>query len=340
VKYVQVGLGSGTQVPKRVLSALGFECAGIVLRNWRAAGVPVYTDLGEALWSQRPDFVLALSPAFVAPATLDTVIAQRTPVVATTDLVRGHPDRWRAAATTDLVQVLELHPFMPGHLARLEVVRQGLIGEVNSVQLSVHAADQVDQAMALMRAYLQVRLGVAQVHIHRFGAPDGPAFPGVTGKPAYNSVAEAGSSGAGTPLMMAGVDFGEGRTGICDLHYDRPGPDRLLVRGTRGEISGDQVVRVGPGGSIVTTYLQRHLLDDGHVGEITLGDTAVWTNPWPDAGWTDQELAVARVARRLTAWLGGLGPAPYPLAEAIFDARLSLAVTTAAQQDRTVEVRG
>jgi hypothetical protein len=189
--------------------------------------------------------------------------------------------------------------------------------------------------VALIRACLRVAAGTpAVIRAH--------AFP-VGSRP-----------GADPTATLASVDFGEGRCGIydCARPHSRVRSGRLLIRGGRGEIDGNQVVRLIPFAHtgtgtesplasrpatphlITTTYLRRHTDPD----QITLGGEVLWRNPWPGERWNDAELASAETLTRLTGWLRGDGPGPYPLAEALYDARLGLAIAEAPDREHAVDV--
>jgi len=348
MEFVQVGQGFRAQAFGRVLSEFGqVRCAGLVLRRDRAAAVPVpvpvYTDLGdlgEALDRIRPDFVLCFTPASATPAVIETAVAHGVRILAETPPAGsvGELDRLRDVADSGLVQVAEQYPFMPLPAAWLEAVRRGLIGQVSQVQVS---STQTYHALALIRAFLGVGpSSSAVVRAQRFAGPlvDPLTRAGWTG----DSVAHQ----AGTTL--ATVDFGDGRAGVYDFTDNQTRnllrTRRLVVRGSHGEINGQQIVRLAGDGLITTSDLNRrqtgHDLDlNGYCTyQVTLGDQVLWTNQWPEARWNDDELAVAQTLARTLAWVRGEGPGPYPLAEALADARLGLAIEEAVRADRPVEV--
>jgi len=310
---VQVGLGYRAQRLKAVISRMGeFECVGWVLHKQRAASVAVYTDLDRCLEETGTEVVLNLGPAHSTASVLDCAVRRGVAVVtgAPPGSTISELDRLTGAAQSGLVQAGEHHPLMPGHAARLTGVGQDMIGEVWQVQIS---GSQPCDAMALMRAYLGVGIVPAVVRGHRFSSED----------------------------VLASVDFGEGRVGIYDFTHDQTRAvlhsGRLLVRGSRGEISGDQVVQLGNNNLITTTYMQRHHQDQC-TSQITLGNHVLWANPWPEMDWNDDEVAIAEFLTRTSSWICGEGAGPYPLSEAVYDARLGLAISEAIEKDRTVEV--
>jgi len=313
MKYVQVGLGYRAQGLKSVLSRMeDFECVGWVLHNPRTASVPVYTDLDRCLDEVGADLIVNLAPTHSTGPVLQSAVDHAVPAVTGTPpgSTVAELEKLAEVASSGLVQAMEHHPLMPGHAARLTGVSHDMIGEVWQVQIS---AAHPWHAMALIRAYLGLGIVPAVVRGHRFSGED----------------------------LLASVDFGEGRSGIYDCSGNQTRvvlqSGRLLVRGTHGEISGDQVVRLEEHNLITTTYMQRHL--EAHcTSQITLGDHVLWTNPAPEMEWNDEEGAIAEFFTRTSSWIRGEGAPPYPLSEAIYDARLGLAITEAIEQDRTINV--
>ncbi len=360
----------------------GFECAGLVLRRVLAAEAPVHTDLDRCLEEVRPDFVLGFTPAAATPAVMRTAVEHGVPVLVETPPARevSELDRLADLAASGLVQVAEQYPLMPGHAARLAAVGRGLIGEVSQVQVSstqtYHAMALIRAYLGCRPAQTgpdddhggETVREVAADAAPDLGADDGsdpvrepvggPIRPGTAAVvraarfsgPLVNPLTRAGWTSDDAPhpaaTILASVDFGDGRSGVYDFTDNQTRnllrTRRLLVRGSHGEISGDQVVRLAGHHLITTTYLNRrqtgHDLDlNGYCTyQITLGDEVLWTNPWPDRRWNDDELAVAELLRRLTDWLRGEGPAPYPLAEAVYDTRLGLAIDQAVEEDQPV----
>jgi predicted dehydrogenase len=341
VKYVQVGLGYRWQAFKRVLNDMeGFEPVAMVLRRPLNAGVPVYTDLDECLGRAKADMVISFTPPTVTPQVIATCAAHQMPLLAETPpaMTMAELAALEQASSSGLIQIAEQYAMMPGHAARLAAVARGLIGEVSQVQIS---STQTYHAMALIRAYLGIGVTkTAVVRAHRFSGPlvDPLTRAGWTGQTAAKQ--------AGT--VLASVDFGEGLSGVYDFTDNQTRnllrTRRLLVRGSHGEISGDQVVRLAGHNLITTTYLNRrqtgHDLDlNGYCTyQITFGDEVVWSNPWPQMRWNDDELAVAELMTRMAAWVRGEAEPPYPLADAVWDTKLGLAIEQAVDQDQPVRV--
>ncbi len=328
--YLQVGLGSSSPTVRRVITGLtGLRCAGIVLRKPRMSATPVYTDLAAALAATQPAFVLSFAPPRTALAVLMACAEAGVRVLAMASPALSAVSRGPLMdlAATNLVFTANEDPLMPGHAARLEAIRRGLIGEITHVQVS---SIDSPHAIALIRAYLGVGIGPAEVRASTFPPPPG--------------------SPHGAATIIASVDFTRGKSGLYDFPNDHAQnlfrTQRLLVRGTAGEISGDQVVRLIAPSLITTAYLQRHRPGDGlapvadSTSAIFLGNDRLWTTPFPDKSWTDDEIAVATLLVQMTDPAPSDGPGPYPLSQALYDARLGQALDEAKATDHLVRITG
>jgi predicted dehydrogenase len=193
-----------------------------------------------------------------------------------------------------------------------------------------------------MRALLGVGFGPASVRASRFTAPlaDPMDREGWTdedaAKPATTTVAT--------------IDFGDGRSGVYDFTdnqwHNQLRFRRIVVRGSRGELQDDRVVRLTGPRTIVTSPLVRrqtgHDLDlEGFdTDHISFDGRVVFRNPYPGRRWNDDEIAMASMLDAMAAWVVGGGPAPYPLADGMQDHHVALAIEEAAETGRTVTTSG
>ncbi|MDR2895643.1 MAG: hypothetical protein LBV30_03175 [Propionibacteriaceae bacterium] len=350
MRFLQVGLGYRSAAFHRVLADWpGLANVGVVVRRHLSLPQPVFTDLRQAISATAPDFVLSFVPPPACAAIIGQVVDAGLPILAETPPAGTvtELDALADLAKSGLVQVAEQYPRMPGHAARRQLLSQGVIGELSQVQVS---STQTYHAMALIRSYLAVGQsgGAAMV------APDRPVLVRAARFSAglVNPLSRAGWTDdpvvhqAGT--VLASVDFGDGLSGVYDFTDQQTRnllrTRRLLLRGSHGEISGDQLVRLSAPRLITTSFLQRrqtgHDLDvNGYAStQITLGDQALWVSPWPNQRWNDDELGIASLIAAMVDWVDGAGPAPYPLAEAIYDTRLGLAIDESVRTDMPVRL--
>ncbi|MFG1667881.1 hypothetical protein [Streptomyces sp. Y7] len=213
---------------------------------------------------------------------------------------------------------------MPGHAGRWTLVRDGVIGEPTSVQVS---STHLYHAVSLIRGLLGAGFAAAEVRASAFTAP------------LANPLEFGGWTGDDTPrhltTTIATIDFG-GRTGLYDFTdnqwWNPLRARRIVVRGSVGEIVDDRVVRLADPTTPVESRLIRRqtgvdldleLLDLKH---ISFDGRVVYRNPLAGAARSDDDIAVADILERTGAWARGEGAPPYPLAEACQDHLISLAI--------------
>ena len=303
-------------------------------------GVRTHRTLGELARSAGPDFVVAAVPWQAMPGVVIEAVQLGLRVLAETPpapTVEGLRDLWAGVGASGQVQVAEQYLLMPGHAARLAAVRNGVIGQVSSVQVS---STHLYHALALMRGLLGVGFDSASVTARAFAAPlADPLTPD-----GWTRSAEPVDRVTTLGLM----DFGAGRSGLYDFTenqwWNPLRVRRIVVRGSRGEIVDDSVVRLADPVTPVQSLLVRRPLgvdlnlEGVGVDHISLDGRVLYRNPFPGAGLSDDDLAVATILADTGAWARGEGPEPYPLAQGCQDHVLALAVDQSAREQRTVIV--
>ena len=318
--------------------------AGVVTRSASRAeqveqdwGVPAFTGIDDLLAHERPDFVAVAVPWDASPAAIIAVAERGLPVLAETppapdlDGLRG---LWAAVGASGLVQVAEQYLLMPGHAARLAVLRAGMIGDVTSVQLS---STHLYHATSLIRGLLGVGFEPATVVAREFTAP------------LVDPLSPTGWSGDDTPkpagTVIGMLDFG-GRMGLYDFTdnqwWNPLRARRIVVRGSRGEIVDDAVTRLADPVTPVTSLLTRRQtgldlnLEGLDLKHVSFDGQVFYRNPYAGTGMSDDDIAVAAILDATGMWARGEGPAPYSLAEACQDHLLALAMQTSARTGSTV----
>ena len=339
--FAVIGSGFRSAIYWDVAAGLdGLDCVGVVTRRPRPLPVAAYDSVDALLREHQVDFLVTSTPTSVTPGVIGDCVNRGVPVLAETPPAGSSDDvarLWREVGAADLVQVAEQYHLMPLHAARLAAVKAGLVGRVSQAHVS---STQLYHAVSLLRHFLGIGIEATTVRATRFVAP------------LVNPLDRGGWTGDLEPhdatTTLATLDFGDGRSGLYDFTDNQTRNllrhRRLLVRGSHGEISDESVMRLLDATTITRSAFTRrqtgHDLDqNGYATDhIALGDDVYWRNPWPDQRWTDDELAVATLLTRMAAWVGGAGPAPYPLAEACADQLLALAITEAAETDRPVRI--
>ena len=315
------------------------EVAAAVREQW---GVPTYPDLAGLLDAERgrlPEFAVTGLPRTANADAVRTLVARGVPVLSETppapDLPALH-DLWRDVGAAGLVQVAEQYHLMPGHAARRALVGSGAIGVPSQVQVS---STHDYHAVSLIRFLLGIGHEPAVVHARRFTGPlvDPLNRAGWTD--------DATAKPAGTTI--ATLDFGSA-SGVYDFtdnqwHNPLRGR-RILVRGSHGELDGDDVTWLADARTVLHGRLERrqtgHDLDlDGYdTQHIAFGAKVLWRNPFEGLRWADEEIAIGSLLLGMAGWVRGEGPPPYPLAQGCQDHALALAIHQAVATAEAVRV--
>src|SRR6266702_1030635 len=156
------------------------ESAEEVTKRWR---VPTYLSPDELVSHQKPELVLSSVPWPVNPEVIGTLVDAGVSVLAETPPAPDEAGLRALLARVGArrrVQVAEQYLLMPGHAARREIVRRGLIGTPTSVQVSsTHGYHAVSMIRGLLGAGegmgvgagAGVGFGPVRVDARRFTAP-------------------------------------------------------------------------------------------------------------------------------------------------------------------------
>lgn len=301
-------------------------------------GVPVVGTVDDAL-AQRPDLVIPAVSWEAVPGLVRELVAVGTSVLAETppapDLA-GLRSLWADVGASGRVQVAEQYLLMPGHAARWSVVRDGVIGRPNAVQV---CSTHLYHATSMMRGLLDVGTAGTRVTARTSTAPlvdpytpDGPV-------PDPQPVDRT--------TTIALLDFGDGRTGLYDFTdnqwWNPLLARRVVVRGSLGEIVDDTVTRWTADGPVTSPLVHRRSgidldLAGNDLQQISFDGRVVYRNPWTGTRLSEDDIAVASLLAEAGAWARGEGPAPYPLAEACQDHALGLAIEESARTGADVVV--
>lgn len=336
--FVLIGWGYRSQAWLAAAEGLGLRCAGVVVRTPREAPIPTFLSLGDALRETGAAFAVASVSAASAAQVIRDAVALGLPILSETPPASdtgGLIELWNAVGDRGLVQVAEQYPRYPSHAARLALTRSGVIGAPTQVQVS---STQLHHAAALMRAHLRAEPGPVTVRAT------------TTSAPALMPLDRSGWTGATEPIDVttthAVLDFGAGRSGVYDFSDWQTRNllrfRRLVVRGTHGELDGENVLSWGGPETIVTSRIERRQsgwdLDmSGYDTEhLAHGREVLWRNPFLGRRWSDDEHATASMLAAMDAWVAGEGPEPYPLREGCQDAAIAFAIEDAAATGQAV----
>lgn len=303
VSFAIVGTGWRSEFFVRLAAALPHELRialvvgrtpSSVDRLAKRWGVPVSTSISD-LKAQSPEFVAVALPWEAAPVVTTElvraghhVLCETPPAPDLAGLRRLWDDLGRHAAR---VQVGEQYFRMPGHAARLEVVRAGTIGRPNSAEI---ASTHLYHAVSLMRSYLGVPIGVTTVNARQFSSP--LIDPNQLGVWVENPAPVPRAT------SIATLDFGEGRYGLynfVDNQWWNPLLHRrVVVRGALGELADDEVLYWRDGAPLASHIEYRRVgvdmsLEGNEVKTASFNGEVIYTNPCQGANLSEDDIAVA-----------------------------------------------
>lgn len=337
-RFAIVGGGFRSNYFLRIARALPglFQCSGMVVRDAARAlsvretwGVPAYPDLDALVAAGRPDFVILSVAKDATPALLAELHRARLPVLCETPpapTLQALLNVWSLVEGGARIQVAEQYPLQPLNAARIAIARSGLVGDVSHAEL---AATHDYHAVAVLRRLLDIGFEPPRITARDFTAPvmRGPGRGGPPTEPAIDAETQ----------VIAWLDF-PGKLGVYDSTAGQPRSwiraDRVLVRGERGELSGDELRYMKDFKTSVRLDLQR--IDTGrgnspesyyHRGYMA-GDQWLYENPFAGAPLGDDEIAGATMMQRMADYAAG-GPQPYPFAEGAQDQYLALCIAEA-----------
>ena len=308
-----------------------FELVGQVVRktNFSSSGShKIFASVSDLLAREKPDFVIVAVSWESNPEVVGELVAAGIPVLCETPPA---PDQdslqklWLEVGNSDLIQVAEQYPRMPMHAARLQVARSGEIGTVSSVQVS---STHGYHAVSLMRAFLGAGFAPVTVNTTSFTADlidplsRGGWNQDISAKPAVT--------------VLATLDFGDGKSGLYDFTdnqwHNQLRHRRLVIRGSRGEISDVDCVRLVEPEAIVTSKFMRYQtghdlnLDGADTEHISFDGQVVYRNQFAGLRLMDEEIAICQLMVDMADWVDGSRASVYSLAEASQDHLISLAI--------------
>lgn len=322
------------------------NAAGVVTRTADAGervtarwGVPTYRTIDELLKAEDVDYVVAAISWPAMPGVIRDLVAAGMAVLAETppapDLERMR-SLWGDVAGSGLVQVAEQYLLMPGHAARHTVIQDGVIGQATSVEIS---STHLYHAVSLIRGLLGVGMDDVVVNARDFRAPlvDPLTFDGWD----LQAVPEPRTT------TIATLDFGD-RMGLYNFvenqWWNPLRTRRIVVRGSRGELVDNTVVRlVDPTSPVESSLVYRRTgvdmnLEGSELVHVSFDGRVVYRNPWLGTRLSEDDIAVASMLEAEGAWVRGEGPEPYPLAQACQDHAIGLAIQESARTGAEVHV--
>lgn len=340
VRFGIIGGGWRTEYFLQIASALPdrFSVEAVMVRNAEKGqslqdrfGVRIVSTLDELLaQAEQLDFVIVCVSWDASAEYIRELVRRHIPVLGETPPApdeQGLRDLYAFCKQNQgRVQVAEQYQFQPLHSARLHLARSGKIGAISQAQISVaHGYHGVN----LIRQFLGVNYEDCTIQAQEFTSPlvETRTFAGVSKE---ERIVESQQT-------LATLRFGD-KLGVFDFTDDQyfswiRNP-RILVRGERGEISGESITYLSDFLSPVTCDLRREAaglagnLEGFYIKGITCAADFVYRNPFIPGRLTDDELAGATTLWKMGEYAHG-GPEFYSLSQAAQDHYLFLQIKKA-----------
>ena len=336
-KIAIIGAGWRSEFFTRIAQLLPekFEIVGVVARKEevRSAlaerfGVQTYSSISQMLSKNKPDYAISSVSWDSNPSVVEELVSAGVYVLCETPpapTLEGLQKLWAAVGSSEMVQVAEQYLSLPGHSARLAITKSGVIGDVSSLELS---STHGYHAVSIMRGFLQSGFEPTTITTRQFEAP----LVDPLSRNGFN--ADLSPKNAKTTISL--IDFGSGKSGVYNFvdnqWHNQLRHRRIVVRGSRGEIVDDSVIRLIEGPAITTSRIERYQLGydlnlDGYDTEhLSFDGKVVFKNPFTGLRFMDEEIAIATLMAQMADWINGNAKAPYPLNEACQDHLVSLAI--------------
>ena len=321
-----------------------FQVCGLVTRceqkqeelrvAWK---IPVYRSSDELLAQSSPDFLVTAVAKDAGAGVIKDLTAKHVPVLAETPPAISLEDLielYQAVGADAGVQIAEQYHLQPMHAARLALIESGILGETRYAQVSISHGYH---GISLIRKMLGIGFenAIIQSHGYEFPAIEGP---GRQGPPEHERIVT-------NQHVIGLLDFA-GKVGMFDFeknqHRSWIRSQRVLVRGSRGEVSNTFVKYLHDFKTPITFELQRQQagecenLEGYYLKGIIGGEAWLYTNPFAPARLSDEEIAIATCLLKMYAYVKE-GISFYSLAEAAQDQYLALMMDAALRQDEPIK---
>ena len=346
-KIAIIGAGWRSEFFIRIAQLLPekFEIVGVVARKdeVRSAqaerfGVQTYSSISQLLSKNKPDYAISSVSWESNPSVVEELVSAGVYVLCETPpapTVESLQKLWAAVGSSEMVQVAEQYLSLPGHSARLAITKSGVIGNVSSLELS---STHGYHAVSIMRGFLQSGFEPTTVTTRQFEAP----LVDPLSRNGFNT--DMSPKNAKTTISL--IDFGSGKSGVYNFvdnqWHNQLRHRRIVVRGSRGEIVDDAVIRLIEGPAITTSRIERYQLGydlnlDGYDTEhLSFDGRVVFKNPFVGLRFMDEEIAIAQLMVQMADWINGNSTAPYPLNEACQDKLISLVIEESTSSGKAI----
>lgn len=302
--------------------------------RWQTAVVESVEQLAAC-----SDFVVLAVAKPAAAAWLLHLAERHIPVLAETPTAAGEEELAQLlplAAQNPLIQVAEQYPLQPHQAARSAYIESGQLGSITHVEVSTaHGYHGV----SLIRRWLGIEAAACEIIARRSTLPIADySYRGH--QPDYTKLQQEVQE-------VALLTFPQGKSAVLSFsraqYFSSIRRNRVLIRGTHGEICNNSIIRQLAGGE--TEELEIRRLQGGQEGSLTpfslrelrAGQQCLYINPFFPAAMSDEEIAIAQALQNMALFVSK-GLPFYSLADALLDVRLALAIDTAAASTSSIQL--
>ena len=290
-------------------------------------GIPVTTSMDE-FKSARPDFVVdVVNRPDVGKVALD-FLNDDIPVLAETPPAESFEEINSLWALTEKrkskMLVAENYFAEPGHAARIEAVRRGYLGEMETVTVSnthdYHAASVIRLMLDTLYTPLTVIGKKMTIKLTLTQDKDG------------NPIRDGRTQDVDRYHMF--LNFENGKTGIYDFaiaqYWSSIRSRYFMAQGSRGEIKDDDILYLDKSFTPQKSSFRQNTTSSGDLISISIGDDVVYENTLLSKG-MGRNLGIAHMLLNMKAYLE-TGKAPYSFASAMQDTYITQLILEAGRR--------
>lgn len=314
-----------------------FRLCGVVTTNARrkaeyeqAFNVTVYDSMDALFRHESPEYAVVSVAARAAAEVTERVLNHAVPVLLETPASLA---LWGRISAHAPVQIAEQYFLRPMEQARLNLIAQGLLG--NIVQARVSFCNDY-HAVSLLRKYLGVGFHNCRITALEMNVP---GYPGYERDSLYLDWELKDRR-----QVIAALDF-DGRVGLFDYetmqHRSFIRSQFTQLKGAKGEnMNSDIRYLTAPNQFMQSSLIRQNMGDDVNIEGfglkgITGNGLWLYENPYLNSRLTDDEIAVAQCMERMGAYVRG-GEGFYSLNEGMQDMYLSALIEKAARTGAAV----
>lgn len=301
IRYAIIGNGYRAMAFLKVGLALPeqFEVTSVLFRNTVKAleftkmySIPAALTIEDCL-STRSDFVVVAIGRDGNPEMLNRLMPYGIPILVETPPAVKYDDLvslWETSIKLNAkIQVAEQYFLHPLYQAKLKVLSEGILGDVNNLSIS-WAHDY--HGISLIRKLLNVGFETAQIYGKNYQFP-------VTVTDSRSGIQTNGDVVLANRTRYT-IEFESGKVAFYDFASDiqyrsKIRTRHLNIQGVRGEMD-DLTVRclTEENQPIIQTFQVTEDINTLSTYSVNLGNECLYINPLAHARFTDDEIAIAR----------------------------------------------